>query len=94
MIRPEEWACHSSYFDFCVSVLDCHCEPWEWIAYRTVAKNCGWILPTAKVCVICERPSKLTFDNSGRLHAEGEPAIQFADGFSIYVHHGQLLPGQ
>ena len=90
MIRPEEWACRSSYFDFCISVLNCDCEPWEWIAYREVAKNCGWILPTTKVCIICERPTKLSFDNSRRLHAQGEPAIQFVDGFSIYAHYGPM----
>lgn len=89
-----EWACCSSYYDYCVSVLDCECEPWEWIAYRSVAMYCGWLLPTAKVCIVCDRPTKLSFDSQRRLHSEVEPAIQFADGFNVYAHHGKLLPEQ
>ena len=94
MLHTEEWACCSSYYDYCVSVLDCECEPWEWIAYRSVAMYCGWLLPTTKVCIVCDRPTKLSFDSEGRLHSEVEPAIQFADGFKVYAHHGKLLPEQ
>jgi DNA-binding response OmpR family regulator len=35
---------------------------------------------------------KLSLDNQYRLHAEGSPAIQFADGWSIYAYHGVRLP--
>lgn len=31
-------------------------------------------------------------DNENRLHAEGEPAISFADGYSLYSYHGVTLP--
>ena len=27
-----------------------------------------------------------------RLHAEAEPALQFADGYELYFHHGVTLP--
>jgi len=55
-------------------------------------EECGWILPFEKVCVICDRPLHLRFDAENRLHAEGEPAIAFADGYSLYFHHGVKLP--
>jgi internalin A len=55
-------------------------------------ENCGWILPFEKVCVICDRPIHLGFDSENRLHAEGEPAIAFADGYNLYFHHGVKLP--
>ena len=55
-------------------------------------ENCGWILPFEKVCVICDRPLHLCFDAENRLHAEGESAIAFADGYSLYFHHGVKLP--
>lgn len=42
--------------------------------------------------LVCDRPTKLHFDNQNRLHAEGKPAIQFADGYSLYSHHGVTLP--
>ncbi|HEY9847999.1 MAG TPA: hypothetical protein V6D28_00960 [Leptolyngbyaceae cyanobacterium] len=40
----------------------------------------------------CDRPRILSFDNQNRLHAEGSPAIQYADGFSVYAYHGVSLP--
>jgi len=39
-----------------------------------------------------DRPIKLSFDEDYRLHAEAEPAIQLADGYSLYSHHGVTLP--
>ncbi|MBC7971807.1 MAG: hypothetical protein H7Z11_17055, partial [Verrucomicrobia bacterium] len=34
----------------------------------------------------------LRFDSENRLHAEGEPAIRFVDGYSLYSYHGVTLP--
>ena len=59
---------------------------------QQVFEECGWILPFEKVCVVCDRPIHLRFDAENRLHAEGEPAIGFADGYSLYFHHGVKLP--
>ena len=41
---------------------------------------------------MCDRPRVLRLDNQNRVHAEGSPAIQFADGFSVYAYHGVSLP--
>ncbi len=57
-------------------------------------EECGWILPFEKICIICDRPLHLRFDSENRLHAEGESAIGFADGYSLYFHHGVKLPEQ
>ena len=57
-------------------------------------ENCGWIFPLEKICLICDRPLHLRFDSENRLHAEGESAIAFADGYSLYFHHGVKLPEQ
>ncbi len=61
---------------------------------QQVFEECGWILPFEKICLICDRPSHLRFDSENRLHAEGEPAIAFADGYNLYFHHGVKLPEQ
>lgn len=61
-------------------------------ALQFIVNNCGWILPFEKICILCDRPTKLSFDNENRLHAEGEPAISFADGYSLYSYHGVTLP--
>jgi len=41
---------------------------------------------------VCDRPRHLRFDSQNRLHAEGEPAIEFADGWNFYYYHGVRLP--
>ncbi len=48
--------------------------------------------PFKEICIVCDRPLHLRFDNQNRLHAEGEPAIEFIDGYSLYSYHGVTLP--
>ncbi|MGL5060471.1 MAG: DUF6745 domain-containing protein, partial [Microcoleus sp.] len=56
--------------------------------------HCWWIYPFQNTCIACDRPRILSLDSQYRLHAEGGPAIQFADGYSIYSYHGVTLPEQ
>lgn len=86
------WAYISFLCDFYISVLNCICRQIEWSVVQSLVKYCGWILPYENICVVCDRPIQLLFDNENRLHAEGEPAIQFADGYSLYSYHGVTLP--
>lgn len=81
------------FYDFCISVLDCACDEIIWEAFKSVAKYCGWLVyESGKTCVVCARPIFLSFGTEGPLHAEGEPVIQFADGYSEYFYHGVGLP--
>ena len=59
---------------------------------KLLFEHCGWIIPFEKICVVCDRPRHLRFDSQNRLHAEGEPAIEFADGWNFYYYHGVRLP--
>jgi internalin A len=59
---------------------------------KLLFEHCGFIFPCEKTCVVCDRPRHLRFDSQNRLHAEGEPAIEFADGWKIYFYHGVRLP--
>ncbi|MEA5469268.1 DUF6745 domain-containing protein [Spirulina sp. 06S082] len=81
------------YLEFCISVLNCVHESKAWKLYQDLAIECSsWIFPFKDICLVCDRPRILSFDSEDRLHAEGKPAIQFADGFSIYAYHGVILP--
>ncbi len=92
-IQPELWAACGSLLDFCISVLSLpHSYGKNWIVFQSLVRDCGWIYPYDKVCVVCEKPIALSVDSDSRLHAEGTPAVQFADGFSIYAYHGAILP--
>ncbi len=59
---------------------------------KLLFEHCGWIFPFEKFCAVCDRPRHLRFDSQNRLHAEGEPAIEFADGWNFYYYHGVELP--
>ncbi|TAH31613.1 MAG: leucine-rich repeat domain-containing protein [Oscillatoriales cyanobacterium] len=61
---------------------------------KLLFEHCGFIFPFEKICAVCDRPRHLRFDSENRLHAEAEPAIEFADGWNFYYYHGVRLPEQ
>lgn len=93
-IQPGKWVATGSFCDYCISVLNY--EPPEeqqeqWETFQLLVKECGWVYVFYDLCLVCDRPRILSFDNQQRLHAEGAPAIQYADGFNVYVHRGRRL---
>jgi hypothetical protein len=91
-IDPIIWSGFCVICDFCFSVLKCEYDRIKWQTLQSLTTQCGWIFPYEKVCIVCDRPRILSFDSQHRLHAAGGPAIQFADGYSIYSYHGVTLP--
>ncbi len=83
---------YCSWFDFWNSVLNYTADQNLSQIFQSLAESCGWIFAYKRVAVVCDRPTKLSFDSQNRLHAEGEPAIEFADGYSLYIYHGVTLP--
>jgi hypothetical protein len=86
------WLDNFCLFDFCITVLNFTYNPSEWLLLQLLGNQCSWIFPYKKLAIVCDRPRILSFDSQHRLHAEGGPAIQFADGYSIYSYHGVTLP--
>jgi len=80
------------FLDYCISGLNCKPNRKTWDVYQRLAKNVGWIFPFEKICIVCSRPKILSLDDQLFLHAEGGPAIQYADGLSVYACHGVILP--
>ncbi|MEC4991685.1 MAG: hypothetical protein SAJ37_23365, partial [Oscillatoria sp. PMC 1068.18] len=91
-INSEFLALNCAVFAYYFSVI----EPTEkhWLAdiLEQLCLNCGWIYPYKNICLICDRPRQLSFDNQQLLHAENTPAIEFSDGFKVYAYHGVTLP--
>lgn len=95
-----EWISQGSFYDFCINVLKCEYKQREWEVLQSITNSCGIIFPFEKLVIICVseappkevRPTKISFDNDYRLYAEAEPAIQYADGYSLYSYHGVNLP--
>ena len=94
VISPDTSAERGSRIDYYISGLSLSCKEhqYKWESYKSLAENCGWIYPFEEICYVCDRPRILSFDSQQRLHAEGLPVIQFADGFSVYAYHGVRLP--
>lgn len=74
------------------SVLNYPYSKKRWEIFSGLAELCSWSFLFEKKCVLCDRPRILSFDSQNRLHGEGEPAIQFADGYSLYAYHGVTIP--
>lgn len=92
LAQPDIWATRGALFDFCFMVLGCLHNLKVWQVFQVITQECGLIFPYEEKCIVCDRPIKILVDSQGRLHAEGEPALLFADDSSVYVHHGVRLP--
>ncbi|MGL5871764.1 MAG: DUF6745 domain-containing protein [Xenococcaceae cyanobacterium] len=91
-ISIQFWARYAWKFDFDYSVLGCYYVPEKWETLQLLIKNCGRIFAFKEVCLVCDRPIKLSFKDNFILHAEGEPAVLFSDGHKIYAYNGIKLP--
>ncbi|MEC5030607.1 MAG: hypothetical protein SAL07_11885, partial [Oscillatoria sp. PMC 1051.18] len=91
-IDSEFVALNCAVFAYYFSVIEPTCKHWLADILEQLCLNCGWIYPYKNICLICDRPRLLSFDNQHLLHAESTPAIEFADGFKVYAYHGVTLP--
>ena len=57
-----------------------------------VAQNAGWWWPAEEFCIVTERPNRLYWDDDDELHCEDGSAIEFPDGWCLYVWHGTRVP--
>jgi hypothetical protein len=83
----------SILYDIAISILDCICDRKKGGIIRSILENCSWVLPYSKICIICDRPTKIyfrSFEDGEYIHADREAAIQFADGFNVCVYHGKI----
>ena len=80
------------FYDFFEKVLNIDYgevkENWEWWKSST---NFGLIFPLKNVCVISQKPTEFNLVKN-RLHADGKPALQYADGFKIWALNGVRVP--
>lgn len=92
VIVISEFAYQCSWLDFAISELNYPHDAKKWAALQGLVKYCGWVFAAENLCIICDRPTQILVDDDYQLHGEGEPAVQFADGFAAYAHHGTPIP--
>ena len=61
---------------------------------RRVLKTCDWIIATEEVCFLSEKHIIAHHDKTGKLHSDSGLALEYADGWGIYAHHGIRIPSQ
>lgn len=78
--------------DYLISAFSLVFNKKKWKTYKLLLQLSNHIFLQEKACIICDRPLRMSFDSKSFLHAEGEPAIQFADGYCLYSYHVVTLP--
>ncbi|HEY9851838.1 MAG TPA: hypothetical protein V6D28_20365 [Leptolyngbyaceae cyanobacterium] len=91
-LQPEALFEYVSLLDYSAAVFNCSFDRDKWELMQSIVKYCSWTYPFEGICLACDRPSEISFDSQQKLHAEGKPALQFPDGYSIYSYHGVNLP--
>jgi hypothetical protein len=79
--------------DFLVSVLNLNIPLMDsWEILKSLNEQMGWYDPRTELCIVCDRPRIMNFDENKKLHMDGAPAVEYTDGFSVYAFHGTVLP--
>ena len=56
-----------------------------------IAKSANWFIPHENICWISERHDICKLKD-GKIHSDGNPAIHYPDGFSIWALNGVRVP--
>lgn len=82
------WVAHYDFFYTNFGI----CQ--EIVKMKDVVENCSWVMfsEEEKKIYIVDRPCTIKFDDQQRTHCENGPAIEYRDGFSVYLWHGNRVP--
>ena len=69
-------------------------DPQKWEMYKLIVQNLDIILPFEDICIVCDRPVKISWHDTGGIHCEDGPAVEYADGYSLWAIEGYLVPKQ
>lgn len=87
------FAANFAYYDFFISEklvtlpADLQKKFDMWVA----TSKLGYIYPFDEVCIVCQKPTKINLDDRGRLHADGEQALQYK-GWGFHALNGVTVP--
>lgn len=57
-----------------------------------LAKVAGWFYPFDELCILTPNPIHLNFDEENRLHDPNRKAVEYPNGWGLYVWHGVVIP--
>jgi len=59
---------------------------------EAISMQCEWWWPYDCIVVASKRPAFVKWDGERRLHCETGPAVEYADGYSMYAWRGISIP--
>lgn len=79
-----------SFYDFFINETDVTISEDVLRLYNVYRKTLkiGLMYPFDDVCLISQKPSVIRHNESGVIHCDGGPAIEYADGFAVYILNG------
>jgi len=57
-----------------------------------LACSCGWCYTFENIVFVCEKPCKLSLNNVGRLHDTKSMALEYSDGYGLWMLNGIRVP--
>ena len=64
------------------------------IAYADTAQSASYWWPNRDFIMVCDRPIRILKDNRGRLHSNETMAIEWSDGWGLWMWHGSRVTEQ
>ena len=56
--------------------------------WHDLACSCGWCYTFENIIFVCEKPCKLYLNNQGQLHKDGAMALEYSDGYGLWMLNG------
>ena len=63
-------------------------------AYAETVLAAGYWWPNKDFIMVCDRPTKISRDQRGRLHCDDAMAICWPDGWGLFMWHGTRVPAK
>jgi hypothetical protein len=77
-----------SFYDYMRNALGLRTETEPLAPLLALSERAHWFVPLSGACFVSRRPTALRRDTQGRLHGDGVPALEYADGYAIWALHG------
>jgi hypothetical protein len=89
------WAAWAAYVNYFIDVcgIDFNKNIYSRaMAYQDTVMSAAYWWPNSKFIIACERPAKILLNSNGQLHCENGQAIEWPDGWGLWMLNGVRVP--
>lgn len=90
----QQWGAWKAFYDFARKIgVEYSPEDNELLdLWLEESEHLHWWFPYEGLCLIVERPIRMSLNAAGAFHNEKEKALEFADGWGFYALNGIVVP--